>query len=421
MFALVDCDSFYASVETVARPDLRGRPVIVLSANDGCVVARSAAAKALGIEMSAAWHLIDPKVRSQVVSFSSNFALYADFSRRVVSILTRFAEEIEVYSVDESFLRFSPGPSWRDLGTTIQRTIMRETGLPVSIGFARTKVLAKAATRVAKKRADAHGVFVLDGDADVAAVLAAMTTDDVWGIGPRLAARLATVGVNSGSQLQQLDAEVARRLLSVVGQRIVLELQGVSCLAIEEIAPAKKLIGSAKSFGIPLSTLDELREPLASYVSVLAAKLRAQRSVAGRLVVFLQTNPFAADDVQAFPGGQTTLDTPTNYTGTLVRSATRLLEIIWRPNCRWKRLGVLLTDLGPEREVQSSFTSEAPAVVEKRRRAMSALDAVNSSFGRGTLRPASAAGPAPNRWQTRHRSLSPRWTTRWSEIPVVRA
>ena len=421
MFALVDCNSFYASCEQVFRPDLAGTPVVVLSNNDGCVVARSAEAKALGVEMAGPWHEVPRELAAKVTVFSSNYTLYGDLSRRVLATLSPFAQDIENYSIDESFLEFLPGPNWELLGREIRRTVRRNTGIPVSVGFGPTKVLSKIANKVAKRRKDTGGVFVLGDEADVDAVLATMTTDDVWGIGSRLAARLETVGVRTALDLKRLDEEVARRLLTVVGQRIVLELRGISCLAIEDVAPPKQNICTAKSFGTPLESLDELREPLASYVSRVAEKLRGQASVCGRMQIFLQTNPFQPHLPQLYHGGEAVLSTPTNFTPQLVSAAMGVLERIWRPGFKWKKVGVMLLELGPENAVQSAFDSLPPEQVEKRRRAMFALDAINRSFGRGSARVASAAGREPPVWKMRQFRLSPCYTTRWDEIAVVAA
>lgn len=420
MFALVDCNSFYASCEQVFRPDLRGKAVVVLSNNDGCVVARSAEAKQLGIPMAAAWHQVPEEVSRQAVVFSSNYTLYGDMSRRVLAVLSRFAEAIENYSIDESFLEFSPGPDWRALGQEIRATVYRHTGVPVSVGFGPTKVLAKAANRAAKKRPEAGGVFLLNDEGEIDAVLAGMSTDDVWGIGSRLSARLEGVGVKTALDFKRMDDEVARRLLTVVGQRIVLELRGTSCLAIEDVVPKKQNICTAKSFGTPITTLESLREPLSSYVSRVAEKLRAQGSVCGRMQVFLQTNPFQPHQPQLYPAGETILTTPTNFTPDLVSAAQEVLTRIYRPGYYWKKVGVMLLELGPETSVQAAFDSPPPEAVDRRRRMMTALDAVNRVYGKASVRVASAAGRAPPDWKMRQANLSPRYTTRWEELPVAR-
>lgn len=422
MFALVDCNNFYASCERVFQPRLEGRPIVVLSNNDGCVVARSNEAKALGIEMAGPWHLTAKRFPKGTVDvFSSNYALYGEFSQRVMTTLGRFACELEPYSIDESFLQFLPGADWLGLAREIRRTVRQNIGMPVSVGFAQTKVLAKVANRMAKKRPELGGAHVLETEVEIDAALAAMATKDIWGIGSRLADRLATVGVHTALELKRLDIEVARRLLSVVGQRIVLELRGTSCLALEEVAPAKQNICSAKSFGVPLETLEELREPLASYVSRVAEKLRGQGSVAGRMQVFLETNPFNAEEPQYSNSAGCDLLTPSNFTPELVSVAQGLLDRIYRPRHRYKRVGVILLDLVSENQVQLSF--EEPLLAEsseKRRRAMAVIDELNRSRGRGTLRVGSAAGADPI-WKMRQANLSPRWTTCWAELPVAAA
>ncbi len=417
VFALVDCNNFYASCERVFQPRLEGRPVVVLSNNDGCVVARSNEAKALGIEMAGPWHEIAKRMPLGAVEvFSSNYTLYGDMSRRVMTTLGGFAYELEPYSIDESFLRFPEGADWLELATKIRRTVRRHTGIPVSVGFAPTKVLAKVANKLAKKRPELAGAHVLDDPAAIDAALAGLKPSDIWGIGSRLSERLATIGVETALDLKNLDDEVARRLLTVVGQRIVLELRGVACLEIEEMAPPKQNICTAKSFGQPLETLDELREPLATYVSRVAEKLRGQASVCGRIQVWLETNPFQPHLPQYHKGGCALFLTATNYTPELVAAAMRILEGIYRPGYLYKRVGVMLLELGSEFAVQAAFDTPPPELIEKRRRAMAVLDQINRSHGRATVRTASAAAHSPA-WKMRQNSKSQRWTTCWEELP----
>jgi DNA polymerase V len=261
---------------------------------------------------------------------------------------------------------------------------------------------------------------VLESDAAIDAALATLKPSDIWGIGSRLTERLATVGVTTALDLKQLDSEVARRLLTVVGQRIVLELRGVNCLPLEEIAPAKQNICTAKSFGVPLETLEQLQEPLASYVSRVAEKLRGQGSVAGRIQVFLETNPFQPQEPQYSNSAGLTLLTPSNFTPDLVTAGMGLLQRIYRAGYRYKRVGVMLLDLGSKQAIQASFDEPPPELSEKRRRAMSVLDSVNQGFGRGTVRVGSAAAPDPQ-WKMRQTRLSPRWTTRWADLPLAAA
>lgn len=424
MFALVDCNSFYASCEQVFRPDLVGRPVVVLSNNDGCIVARSAEAKALGIDMADAWHEVEPRLPKGLVQvFSSNYTLYGDMSRRVMETLAGFAHEMEAYSIDEAFLHFLPGADWQALGVNIRRTVRRNTGLPVSVGFAPTKVLAKLANKMAKKDPARAGVCCLEANSpDLAAILARLSPDDIWGIGSRLTARLAAVGVKTALDLRDLDDEVARRVLTVTGLRIVRELQGMSCLAVEEMAPAKKAICCAKSFGHPQETLEEVREPLMSYISRVAEKLRAQASVCGYLQVFLETNPFATGDLQYFNSTGRELTTATNFTPALCTAAGGLLEQIYRSGYRYKKVGVLVTNIASESAVQSAFDTPPQAEIERRRKLMATMDAANRHFGRNAVRVGSAAegGRLPV-WWMRQTKKSPRYTTNWNELPIAAA
>lgn len=418
MYALVDCNNFYASCERLFNPRLAGRPVVVLSNNDGCVVARSAEAKAMGIEMAGAWHQVAERY-PQVVALSSNYALYGEMSRRVTTTLRGFSYQLENYSIDESFLEFLPGVDWGALGREMKRTVKRHTGLPVSVGFGETKVLAKVANRLAKKRPELGGCHVITPE-NVDEALASLATSDIWGIARRTAEKLAGVGVRSALDLKLMDVGQARRLMTVVGERIVMELRGVSCLEIEEVAAEKQEICTAKSFGRPVESLDELREVVACYVSRVAEKLRAQGSVCGRVHVGLETNPFKPEERQYFNGGGVTLATPSNFTPTLAGEALRVLDGIYRPGYRYKRAVVMLLELGPEHAVQAClFDSTPPEDVEKRRRLMAAVDTANKVWGRGTVRLGSAAGLSPE-WRMRQKAMSPAYLSSWEEIPVAR-
>jgi len=420
MFALIDCNNFYASCERVFRPSLNGKPVVVLSNNDGCVIARSNEAKALGIEMGDAWHLNRAKFEAWGVAvFSSNYALYGDMSRRVKATLGLFAQELEAYSIDECFLRFGRGGDWVDLGQQIKKTVRQHTGIPVSCGFAPTKVLAKLANRTAKKRPEHGGVFVApDVGAERDQWLASFEVRDVWGVGRQLSGRLLAAGVRTALDLSRMADDVARRMMSVVGARIVAELRGDSCLAIEEVAPPKKGMCSAKSFGVALTELEELREPVAAYVSRLAEKLRGEGSVCGHLRVFLETNPFSPGDPQYYPSAGRDLLTATNFTPTLCEVAGSLLERIYRPGYRYKKVGVMALEIGPAGEAQLGFDAPSPDELDRRSRLMAAMDRVNRQFGRGSVSVGSAGGRAPS-WRMRQALCSPAYTTRWADLPVV--
>ena len=420
MFALVDCNSFYCSCERVFQPQLEGRPVVVLSNNDGCVVSRTAEAKAHGIAMGEVWHLARPELKSGVHAFSSNYTLYGDMSRRVMDTLRDFAQRLEIYSIDEAFLGYDDHADWPVLGIAIRATVRRHTGIPVSVGFGPTKVLAKLANKLAKQR-DAHaGIFVWPTEpADASAVLATVPVSDVWGIGRRLADRLAPLGVTTALALRDLDDATARRLLAVTGLRIVLELRGLSCLALDELDQPKKAICCAKGFGSPISTLDELSEPLAAYTSRIAEKLRAQHQIAGFLQVFLETNPHAGGP-QYNPATSCALLMPNNDSGHLAEVASSLLRRIHRPGYSFRKVGVLASDLGPENAVQVSFDAPPPQVLARRRALMATMDRINRDHGRATVRLASG-GQATPAWRMRQTNLSPCYTTRWDALLTVSA
>ena len=419
MFSLVDCNSFYCSCERVFQPRLEGQPVVVLSNNDGCVVSRTAEAKACGIAMGEVWHLARPELKAGVHAFSSNYTLYGDMSRRVMSTLRDFAERLEIYSIDEAFLGFECRTDWQRLGADIKRTVGKHTGIPVSVGFGQTKVLAKLANRIAKKRPDAGGVFVMPSESEaLTSLLDTVPIEDVWGIGRRLAARLLPHGVTTARGLRDLDDALARRLLAVTGQRIVWELRGISCLELEEVAPAKKGICCAKGFGSPLSTLEDLLEPLATYVSRVAEKLRAQGLTAGHLQVFLETNPHAQGR-QYCPSVGRALGCPMNYTPDLITEASALLRVIHRLGYSFRKVGVMATDLRLESESQLTLFSPAPEAAARHKAVMGVVDRVNRERGRGTVRFGAAADLAPV-WRMRQANLSPCYTTRWDELLAVR-
>lgn len=421
MFGLVDCNNFYASCERVFKPKLEGVPIVVLSNNDGCIVARSNEAKALGFEMGEPYHLAKARIEAAgVVVFSSNYTLYGDFSARVKATLATFAEEVEDYSIDECFLRFSPGiEDAGELARKIRKTIRRHTGIPVSVGFAPTKVLAKLANKRAKKAAGAGGVFIMPDGQERVALLQDTTVDALWGIGRQLTARLAAQGVRTAWELSQMSDAAARQVLTVVGARIAAELRGISCLAIEDVIPPRKNIISSRSFGRAIESLSEMREAVAYHASTAAEKMRRDNTVTDHIRVFLETNPFREQDAQYHGTAGASLNTPTSYTPDLVEAAMRALDRCWRDGHRYKKAGVMVFDLHPATEIQSAFDTPPAAELDQRARAMKALDAVNRQFGRGAVTIATAG--IARGWQMRRGMCSPRYTTRWNELPVVAA
>lgn len=420
VFALVDCNNFYASCERVFNPALRGKPLVVLSNNDGCVVARSQEAKALGIRMGQPWFQCQHRVKSHgLIAMSSNYALYADMSRRVMSILASFTPEQEVYSIDESFLAFTGRAcdDFRQTGAEIRRTVLKSTGLPVCVGFAPTKTLAKLANHWAKTQPEFAGVCdyaALPAD-HRQSLLKATPAGEVWGVGPRLTAKLAGLGIHSVADLQAADPSWLGRRFSVVLERTVEELRGVSCLEIEDVAPPKKQIMTSRSFGWPVTELSELREAMTAYTSRAAEKLRAEGQLAGEVHVFIRTNPFRPDAPQYSAGLRLHLPEPADDTLRLVKVTRFLLGRLYRPGFAYQKAGVLLSELQPATLRQGQLFD--PTDTRRRDRLMRLMDQLNREMGRDTL---FLAGSGIDRsWRMRQGNRSPRYTTHWGEIPVA--
>ena len=422
-FALVDCNNFYASCEKLFAPTLAGRPVVVLSNNDGCVVARSAEAKAIGIAMGVPWFKIAATAESQgVVALSSNYALYADMSNRVVEVLSAFTPDLEVYSIDESFLDLS-GFRHLDLVTyaqEIRQRIARGVGLPVCVGIGPTKTLAKLANHFAKKQAAFEGVCDLESlDKPTQARLFSETpVDEVWGVGRRIATRLSEMGIETVEALRRSDPVWIREQFSVVLSRTVRELNGASCLSLEAVTPPKQQIMASRSFGSLVFDVEDLREALAHHVSRAAEKLRFQGDEAGALTVMIRTNAFKPAEPQYQRTVTLPLATPTSDTLHLIAVAHRILDDIFRPGFAYHKAGIMLSELRPTTAQQANLFGLPPQDA-RRQAAMLAMDEINRKWGRGTVR-ASAAGHRAG-WQMRRDRLSPAYTTSWSDLPTALA
>ncbi|PKN41005.1 MAG: SOS mutagenesis and repair protein UmuC [Deltaproteobacteria bacterium HGW-Deltaproteobacteria-18] len=419
-YLMVDCNNFYASCERVFDPRLEGRPVVVLSNNDGCVIARSGEAKALGIVMGEPAYKREAFfTRNGVHVFSSNYALYGDMSARVMQTLTRFADETEVYSIDECFLllRGLSASSLLQTAREIRHTVRQWTGIPVCVGIARTKTLAKIANRLAKKESR-DGVRLLEDDEDINEVLQGLETGDVWGIGRKNAQRLSACGVRTALDLKGQDDDWIRRHLTVTGLRTVLELRQTPCIALEETPPPARSLVCSRSFGTRIESLDSLEEAVSAYVQRAGEKLRRKGLVAAAVQVFVETNRFQ-------PGPQYTgsrcraLPAPTANTLDLHGPALEILREIHKPGYRYQKAGVILLDLSPASGRQLSFLE--PHGEEKTRRdaLMLAMDRINTVHGRGTLTLA-ASGQGKKEWHMRQERRSPSYTTSWAELPVAR-
>ena len=419
-YALIDCNNFYVSCERVFRPDLEGVPVIVLSNNDGCAVARSAEAKALGIRMGdPEFKLRDLIKRENVRVFSSNYALYGDLSRRVGDTLTSMVPTVETYSIDESFLNLGEFNSREvePLARTLRERVHRWVGIPTCVGIAPTKTLAKVANYVAKKRPQFAGVCDLRSAAVRAVLLPTVPVEEVWGIGGVSAVKLAKRGIKTAADLAALEPDDARALMTVTGGRTVYELRGISCLPLELVEPTRKGIAVTRSFGKPVTEWTEMREALASYATRAAEKMRRHKVAADNLFVFMHTNTFNNDPFYS-NGASARFSATTNDTGEVVSLALRLGLRLWRAGFRYAKCGVMITELLPEEIRQPALWSELDR--ERRERAWRTMDQLNAVLGRDTVRILSA-GTKEGSWKLRAAHRSPRWTTRWDELPQVRA
>jgi DNA polymerase V len=419
LFALVDCNNFYVSCERVFNPKLEGKPVIVLSNNDGCVVARSNEAKALGIGMGVPAFQIRHLIRAHDVQvFSSNYALYGDMSRRVMDTLAQFSPNVEVYSIDEAFLSLSEFTSRKltEYGREIRTTVKRWTGIPVSIGIAETKTLAKVAAHHAKRLPEAAGVFDLTSCQNRDALLAEIPVEDVWGVGPAFARFLAQHGITTVLALRGADEQWIGRDMGVVGRRLVLELRGVSCLALDDCPPPKQGITVSRSFGRPVTSLPEMREAVAAYTARAAEKLRVERLAVSVLTVFLTTNPFK-DELQYSNAATIKLPVATDSTSDLLRYALLSVERNFREGYRYNKAGVMLTALVPASQRQHDLFEDQDR--ERSSRLMRVLDRLNAEMGAGTLR--YAAEGYVKRWRARFERRSPAYTTNWRDLPIARA
>jgi DNA polymerase V len=424
VFALVDANSFYATCERIFRPDLADKPVVVLSNNDGCIVARSKEAKALGIDMQKPYfqirHLIE---QSNVAVFSSNYTLYADMSERLHWILRDFAERIETYSIDECFLFWKSAPleGWTTLARRIAETMRQWTGLTVGVGIGETKTLAKLGNHLAKRGKGATGVHVIENEQDATAALEAVALGDIWGISGGFTRRLQRLGIDKPIELRQANPRYVRQHLGVVGERIVYELRGISCIELEEMRADKQNICCSRSFGHVTSDFNMIREATVTFASQACVKLRRQNLVAGKLSVFIQTDRHS-DDEQYGGWWASRLLAPTDDTRLIAEHAAWSLKRIFRPEFRYKKAGVLLMNLCRRSVAQRClFVHRDP---EESSRLMSVVDRINQEHGRGAIRLASASPVALNpcrTWHLRSDHRSPRYTTRWEELPTITA
>jgi DNA polymerase V len=432
MFALIDASNFYVSCERVFRPSLNGGPVIVLSSNDGCAIARSNEAKALGIKMGAPWFQIKHLEHAAgLVALSANFALYGDMSNRMMSVAAGLGPTQEIYSIDESFIGLEGmcGDLTRR-SHAIRARILQWTGIPCGVGIGATKTLAKMGNHIAKSAERKPGSYPESlaivcnlatlAPSDQDALFAATDVSDVWGVGRRIGQQLNAVGVKTVLDLARLSPSVVRSSWSVMLERTVRELQGEPCISLEEAPAAKQQIACTRSFGHPITDLPALTEAVSEFASRAAQKLRRQSGLAGQLLVFAHTSPFR-------PGPRFSrsivvpLRRPTADTRLLVHAAVMGINQIYQPGFQLSKAGVMLLDLMPDTVCQGELNFE-PEDAKDKTRLMIAFDAINDRFGRGTIHIGSAGVQDANRsWGMRQERLTPQYTTKWSDLPVVRA
>ncbi|MEM6766568.1 MAG: Y-family DNA polymerase [Bacteroidota bacterium] len=418
VFALVDCNNFYASCERLFRPDLRSRPIVVLSNNDGCVVARSSEAKAAGIPMAKPIFKLRDQIQAhQVQVFSSNYTLYGDLSNRVMNVLETFSPLVEPYSIDEAFIDLS-GIDTKDydsLGKKIQERIYQWTGIPISIGIATSKTLAKIAANLSKKSKKLDGVFSLVDSPYLERALKATPIEDVWGIGPGYAERLKAYQLETAWDLHQADIHWVRKKLTVIGQRTALELHGESCIPIDSIPSLRKSVITSRSFGKPVTALSDLQEAVTFYTSRCAEKLRKSNTLAKLLTVYARSGQYEDRYKSGKDSFSLTLPEATNVTPHLVSYAMKALEKIFEPGKRYKKAGVILTDLVSSESIQLSVFDEAPTQSDQR--LMHLLDDLNEKMGKGKVFIAKEG--VDKGWRMKSEMRSPNYTTNWQQIPEI--
>jgi DNA polymerase V len=449
MYALVDGNNFYVSCERVFRRSLVGKPVVVLSNNDGCAIARSDEAKSLGIKMGQPWFQCKHfEVSHGLVALSANFSLYGDLSDRMMSIAGSFAPRQEIYSIDESFLDFSGVQG--DLVATcreVRARVLQWVGLPTCVGIGPTKTLAKLANHIGKSAERKPGSYPvalaqvchlgLMSKSELEAILAATAVGEVWGVGRRIGAQLVEAGVKTVLDLVRLDPVTVRRRFSVVLEKTVRELQGMECIELDDAPSPKLQIMVSRSFGHAVTRGVDLATAITEFASRAAEKLRNQQSSAGAVVVFIRTSPFRADDLQYSGSTTVPLVRPTADSAELVASALTGLRHIYRKGYRYAKAGVMLVELqsqclqqfeldwdGQDAELPVSGAMHLVNAVLPRDRTqlMTAMDEVNRRYGRGSLQLASAGvGAAPRSWSMKQERKTPRYTTEWDEMPIARA
>ena len=420
MFALIDVNSFYTSCETVFRPDLQGKPIVVVSNNDGCIISRSAEAKSLGIKMGEPFFKIKSNAYSSKVHvFSSNYALYADLSDRVMQTLTEMSPSIEIYSIDEAFINLSGVINCKYLnsfGHEIRNTVLKNTGLTVGVGIAQTKTLAKLANHAAKKWRGTGGVVDLSNIDRQRRLMALTSVEDVWGVGRRISKKLNSMGINTALDLAESSLWIIRKHFNVVLERTVRELRGEQCLELEEFSPTKQQIICSRSFGHRITQYSDMHQAICAYAERAAEKLRGERQFCRFVSVFLRTSPHADNEIYYGNQASVKLLIPSNDTRDIINAATNALRRVWIDGHRYMKAGVMLADFFSNGVAQLNLFDDNS---QRRNSAtlMGAIDKLNKS-GKGKVW--FAGQGFEKSWTMKREMLSPAYTTRYSDLPVAR-
>ena len=418
MYGLIDCNNFYASCERVFQPSLNGKAIVVLSNNDGCVIARSAEAKALGIPMGEpAFKLKELIESNQVAVFSSNYVLYGDMSNRVMTTIGAFVPEMEIYSIDEAFLLLNgfENINLYELGGKLVQTVVRNTGIPVSLGIAPSKTLAKVANKFAKKYKAYKGVCIIDTDEKREKALKLTKIGDVWGIGRQYAKKLEYYSVNTAWDFTLRSKGWVKQQMGVVGERMWLELNGTPCIETES-PKSKKTICTSRSFGEKLTSIEQISEAVANFAASCAEKLRAQKSTAAVIQVFIHTNPFATNQPQYYNQATLKLSVSSNDSTELIDYALRGLKLIFREGFLYKKAGVIVYEISPERPLQADMFDTRDRT--KYNKVMGVMDKLNASYGRQKVK--IAAQGFDRKWKLKNEKLSPCYSTNIKDIFEVK-
>lgn len=418
LYALVDCNTFYVSCERVFKPELRNQPVAVMTNNDGCVCAASPRAKKAGLHIGAPIFKYQKTIKKHDIKLlSSNYSLYADMSKRVMSILKNFSPQIEIYSVDEAFLLFSNCliKNWIDYGQEIKNRVYQWTGIPISIGLAPTKTLAKIANHLAKKNPEYKGVFHIKNTRAARPLLKKIKVVDIWGIGRQHYKFLNRHQIFTASDLVNQPDTWIRKNMALTTLRTVYELRGVPCLTLEDYVPPRQGILSSRSFGRPVTKLKELQQSVAYHATRVSEKLQQQKSVATYILVFIKTDRFKKPYYSK--SGTAIMPIPTNYTPDIINYAWRILNHLYKPNKIYKKVGVLLTGIMPDEIKQPNFFV-GPYPFKRHQIITDTINRINKTWGQDTIKP--AAMGLKQEWQMKRQELSPRYTTCWEELLEIR-